>query len=144
MTVTDQDGHAIGHGCARPEPKAHRKRAGPRPPGPPGFTFTPASRDGPPRGHGTWRLRTPGPGPDLIVTIDPLTEEDEVVVRQLVYHHLEATESARAHELLGSWPNFAGKFRKVRPRPPAAKPAEAKPPAATEATITENVVAVQP
>ena len=28
VTVTDQDGHAIGHGCARPEPKSHRKRAG--------------------------------------------------------------------------------------------------------------------
>jgi len=25
--VTDQDGHAIGHGCARPEPKNHAKRA---------------------------------------------------------------------------------------------------------------------
>ena len=37
-----------------------------------GFSFTPASRDGPPGGYGTWRLRTPGPGPDLIVTLDPL------------------------------------------------------------------------
>ena len=45
LTVTDNQGHAIGHGCARPEPKSHRKRAGP---GPPGFRFTPASRDGPP------------------------------------------------------------------------------------------------
>ncbi|HEY7015163.1 MAG TPA: DUF222 domain-containing protein, partial [Streptosporangiaceae bacterium] len=37
VTVTDEHGHATGHGCARPEPKNHRKRAGP---GPPGFTFT--------------------------------------------------------------------------------------------------------
>ena len=44
LTVTDDKGHAIGHGCARPEPKSHRKRAGP---GPPGFSFTPARRDGP-------------------------------------------------------------------------------------------------
>ena len=29
VTVTDEDGHAVGHGCARPEPKRHRKRAGP-------------------------------------------------------------------------------------------------------------------
>ena len=29
VTVTDQHGHAVGHGCARPEPKSHRKRAGP-------------------------------------------------------------------------------------------------------------------
>jgi hypothetical protein len=45
VTVTDEHGHAVGHGCARPEPKNHRKRAGP---GPPGFTFTPVGRDGPP------------------------------------------------------------------------------------------------
>jgi len=69
VTVTDQHGHAIGHGCARPVPKSNRKRAGP---GPPGFTFTPASRDGPPGGYGTWRLRTPGPGPDWRVTLDPI------------------------------------------------------------------------
>ena len=72
VTVTDQHGHAVGHGCARPEPKSHRKRAGPTPPGGAGFTFTPASRDGPPGGYGTWRLRTPGGGPDLIVAIDSL------------------------------------------------------------------------
>ena len=29
ITVTDEQGHAVGHGCARPEPKSHRKRAGP-------------------------------------------------------------------------------------------------------------------
>ena len=69
VTVTDQHGHAVGHGCARPEPRSHTKHAGP---GPPGFCFTPASRDGPPGGYGTWRLRTPGPGPDLIVAIDTL------------------------------------------------------------------------
>jgi len=82
VTVTDQDGHAIGHGCARPEPRSHRKRAGPDPPpGGPGFSFTPAapaSPDGPatpPGGYGTWRLRTPGPGPGLIVTLDPITTD---------------------------------------------------------------------
>jgi hypothetical protein len=73
VTVTDEHGHAIGHGCARPEPKNHRKRAGP---GPPRFTFTPASRDGPPGGYGAWRLRIPGNGPDLLVTLDPLTTQD--------------------------------------------------------------------
>src|SRR5690242_10311821 len=75
VTVTDQQGHAVGHGCARPEPRSHRKRAGPGPPGETGFTFTPASRDGPPGGYGTWRLHTPGDGPDLIVTIDPITTD---------------------------------------------------------------------
>jgi hypothetical protein len=72
VTVTDQHGHAVGHGCARPEPTGTRKRAGPGPPGGAGFSFTPASRDGPPGGYGTWRLRTPGGGPDLIVAIDSL------------------------------------------------------------------------
>jgi hypothetical protein len=75
VTVTDQDGHAIGHGCARPEPKSHRKRAGPGPPGGAGFAFTPARRDGPPGGYGTWRLRTPGPGPDLIIALESLTTD---------------------------------------------------------------------
>ena len=73
VTVTDQHGHAAGHGCARPEPRSRRTRAGPGPP--PGgarFSFTPASRDGPPGGYGTWRLRTPGPGPDLIAAIGTL------------------------------------------------------------------------
>jgi hypothetical protein len=72
VTVTDEHGHAVGHGCARPEPRSHGKSAGP---GPPGFCFTPASRDGPPGGYGTWRLRVPGDGPDLIVAIDSLSTD---------------------------------------------------------------------
>jgi len=73
VTVTDEHGHAVGHGCARPDPKSHGKRAGPGPPpGEAGFSFTPASRDGPPGGYGTWRLRIPGGGPGLIVAIDTL------------------------------------------------------------------------
>ena len=32
LTVTDNQGHAVAHGCARPEPKSHAKRAGPGPP----------------------------------------------------------------------------------------------------------------
>jgi hypothetical protein len=76
LTVTDGQGHAVAHGCARPEPKSHRKRAGPGPPPGEGrFTFTLASRDGTPGGYGTWRLTTPGDGPDLIITIDPITTD---------------------------------------------------------------------
>ena len=77
VTVTDEHGHAVGHGCARPEPTSHRQRAGPGPPpGETGFCFTPASRDGPPGGYGTWQLRTPGSGPDLIVAIDTLDTQN--------------------------------------------------------------------
>jgi hypothetical protein len=75
VTVTDEHGHAIGHGCARPEFKSQRQRAGPAPPGENGFSFTPASRDGPPGGYGTWRLRTPGDGPDLIIALESLTTD---------------------------------------------------------------------
>ena len=75
LTVTDNQGHAVAHGCARPEPKNQRNRAGPGPPGETGFSFTPVGRDGPPGGYGTWRLRTPGDGPDLIITIDPITTD---------------------------------------------------------------------
>ena len=87
VTVTDQHGHAVGHGCARPEPKSHRTRAGPGPPGGAGFSFTPASRDGPPGGYGTWRLRIPGSGPDLIVAIDTLDTR-----------HCEHRYQARGHD----------------------------------------------
>ena len=75
LTVTDSQGHAVAHGCARPEPKNQRNRAGPGPPGETGFTFTPASRDSTPGGYGTWRLTTPGDGPDLIITINPITTD---------------------------------------------------------------------
>jgi Domain of unknown function (DUF222) len=95
VTVTDKDGHAVAHGCARPDPNARRKRGqhppgrppprGPSPPGgtgPPtgtGFTLTPDPRAGPPGTRvgppGTWRLRAPGPGPDLIVDLEPLTTD---------------------------------------------------------------------
>ena len=76
--VRDGDRPAGPRGRARLRPAradGHQETA----PGPPdgagnrdgaGFSFTPASRDGPPGGYGTWRLTTPGGGPDLIVAID--------------------------------------------------------------------------
>jgi glutamate synthase (NADPH/NADH) large chain/glutamate synthase (ferredoxin) len=79
-----------------------------------------------------------------LVTIERLNEEDTVILQQLIYRHLEATESVRAREILGDWQRFAGSFWKVFPRLPAAKPAEAKPEAKTEAVISEKVTATQP
>jgi hypothetical protein len=92
VTFTDQQGHATGHGCARLVPKNHSKhgnhgRGGKRDrPGlpssrtgirdGPAFSFTRAGRDGPPGDYGTWILRTPGNGPDLIVAIDSITTEN--------------------------------------------------------------------
>src|SRR5436309_6318007 len=54
VTVTDGQGHAVGHGCARPEPKSHQARDGP------GFSFTPTGEDDPTGGYGRWRLCVPG------------------------------------------------------------------------------------
>ena len=88
VTVTDHQGHAIGHGCARPEPASHAGRrkpgtwGGPDPPGPPGrgrprFSFTPSGRPGPPGGYGTWRFSTGVPGQlGLLVTLDPIATGD--------------------------------------------------------------------
>jgi hypothetical protein len=85
VTVTDDQGHAIGHGCARPEPgKSPARRAKPPPgahdpPGAaaglsgPGFSFTGTGDEGPPGGYGSWRLATGVPGHrDLLVRLDPL------------------------------------------------------------------------
>ena len=82
VTVTDEQGHGIGHGCARPEPRSHRKREGPGPPGGtgnrdgPGFGFTVSGQHGPPRGYGTWKLRTGASGQrDLIIALNPVTTQ---------------------------------------------------------------------
>jgi Domain of unknown function (DUF222) len=90
VTVTDRDGHAIGHGCARPGPAdaaADRaKRAKPGTPGgpdpppgwpagteTPGFAFTVAGPHGPSGGYGTWRLITGEAGQrDLVVALGPI------------------------------------------------------------------------
>ena len=89
VTVTDQDGHAIGHGCARPAPAgpstSRTKRTksdisgGHDPPGRaedggrPRFTFSADGQHGPPGGYGTWRLGTGRPDQrDLIVALGPI------------------------------------------------------------------------
>src|SRR5690348_7173855 len=69
VTTTDEQGRAVAHGCARPEPKRHRKRAGPGVRDRPGFSFAPTAEPG------TWRLRVPGTGPDLLVNFDPIDTE---------------------------------------------------------------------
>ena len=82
LTVTDSQGHAIGHGCARPAPAGRVKRdkpgtsGGPDPPGEPRFSFTPADQPGPPGGYGTWRFSTGIPGQrDLLIEIGPIPAE---------------------------------------------------------------------
>ena len=89
VTVTDGQGHAIGHGCARPAPADRRaspatrdwpgtrdRPGSPGGPGPPSFAFSPADQPGPPGGYGTWRLSTGVPGQrDLLLAIGPIPTE---------------------------------------------------------------------
>ena len=79
VTVTDSQGHAIGHGCARPAPASTAGRhkpdtsGGPDPPGGPRFTFARTDQPGPPGGYGTWRFSTGIPGQrDLLIAVGPL------------------------------------------------------------------------
>ena len=77
MTVTDEQGHAIGHGCARPQGGNEAKRPKPAARDGPGFTFTATGGPGPPGGYGSWRLSTAAGGHrDLIVALDPIATED--------------------------------------------------------------------
>jgi glutamate synthase domain-containing protein 3 len=52
-------------------------------------------------------------------------EEDIIAVKELVYLHLERTESDRAKEILSDWSRYESKFWRIRPinLPPAPKPA---------------------
>jgi hypothetical protein len=74
VTFTDADGHATNHGCARPASENHGNHSRPGHQEGSGFSFAPASRDGPAGGDGTWILRIPGK--ELIVTIDSLNTEN--------------------------------------------------------------------
>ncbi len=76
VTITDANGFAVGHGCARPA----RRKGGKSPPagsrdGP--WAFTSSDDPGPPGGYGTWTLTLPG-GHEFTVKLGPvpLTECD--------------------------------------------------------------------
>jgi hypothetical protein len=73
LTITDSQGVAVAHGCAKPA-RAKKNRAG-RPPasrdGPPRWAFTPTDDPGPPGGYGTWLLTLPG-GRELVVRLEPV------------------------------------------------------------------------
>jgi hypothetical protein len=75
VTVTDQHGYAVGHGCAKPG-KRGATAASPAPPGPapPGdhATFTRRDGPGPPGGYGSWTLTLPGRGTMLTVDLKPV------------------------------------------------------------------------
>jgi uncharacterized protein YjbJ (UPF0337 family) len=80
VTITDSDGHAIGHGCCtprrrrKPRNRARGQRDGPPPPSPaaPAFTLTPGDGPGPPGGYGSWVLTLPGQAGELTVDLHPV------------------------------------------------------------------------
>jgi glutamate synthase domain-containing protein 2/glutamate synthase domain-containing protein 3 len=82
--------------------------------------------------------------PELIAIERLTAEEDIVLLKELIYKHLERTESDRAREILADWNTWQPKFWKVAPKLPDAKPSEAHPKAAAETVITENITAVRP
>jgi len=69
VTVVDDQGHAIGHGCGWP---LRGKKAGAVPVDADRVTFAPAGRPGPDGGYGSWILTLPGAPQPLIVDIDPV------------------------------------------------------------------------
>ena len=62
-----------------------------------------------------------------LVLHEALSDEDAVAVKQLIYQHLDKSESARAKEILADWAKFAPKFVKIRPRQGAPKVAAVAP-----------------
>jgi hypothetical protein len=77
VTVTDSQGHAAGHGCARParRPRAKRDKPGSGTGSRDGPAFTRDNDHGPPGGYGTWTLRLPG-GRQLTVKLAPIPVTD--------------------------------------------------------------------
>src|SRR5262249_28619902 len=73
VTVTDPDGIAVGHGCARPARNRGKAPPGSRDAPPPRtrWAFTPAGGPGPPEGDGTGVLTLPG-GRELALQLGPV------------------------------------------------------------------------
>ncbi|MCW2934429.1 MAG: hypothetical protein JWM19_5391 [Actinomycetia bacterium] len=69
ITVTDEHGFAIGHGCCRP---MRGKKGKTVPVDPDRVTIIPSARTGPDGGYGSWILTLPGAPLPLIVDIDPV------------------------------------------------------------------------
>jgi Domain of unknown function (DUF222) len=73
LTITDSQGTAVAHGCAKP---ARTKKNQPASrDGPPWWAFTPADDPGPPGGYGTWTLTMPS-GQELTFKLEPIPVTD--------------------------------------------------------------------
>ena len=81
--------------------------------------------------------------PQLITPERLSREEDVVALKELIFQHLALTESDIAKEILSDWLKYSGKFWKVCPTVPAAKPVptEVTKPEEAGQVINENVTA---
>jgi hypothetical protein len=69
ITVSDDHGFAVGHGCCRP---IRGKKGRAIPVDPDRVTITPSGRTGPEGGYGSWIVTLPGAPLPLITDIDPV------------------------------------------------------------------------
>ncbi len=78
VTITNERGYAIGHGCAKAQRgKAQRGKAGRAiPVSPDRVTFTPAASAGPSGGFGSWMLTVPGAPAPFTVDIGLVPVDD--------------------------------------------------------------------
>jgi hypothetical protein len=74
VTITDADGHAIGHGCCKPT-RNKRSQSPPAASRDDPWTFTRQDDPGPPGGFGTWLLTLPG-GQHFTVKLGPIPVAD--------------------------------------------------------------------
>jgi Domain of unknown function (DUF222) len=72
-TITDTNGVAVAHGCAKAA-RTRKDRPASRD-GPARWAFTPTDDPGPPGGYGTWTLTLPG-GRELLVQLEPIPATD--------------------------------------------------------------------
>jgi hypothetical protein len=73
LTITDTNGAAVAHGCAKPARTKNNRPASRD--GPPRWAFTPTDDPGPPGGYGTWTLTLPG-GQQFTVRLEPIPVTD--------------------------------------------------------------------
>ncbi|MCI0706229.1 MAG: glutamate synthase large subunit [Ignavibacteriae bacterium] len=62
-------------------------------------------------GDFTWKCNT-----ELVDVLPVEDQEEQRLLQSMIYRHLEATGSTRAHEILMNWQDYLPMFRKVSPR----------------------------
>ncbi|HEX4833989.1 MAG TPA: DUF222 domain-containing protein [Trebonia sp.] len=87
LTIVSAEGHAIGHGCAKPrkrpkpprpasshQPQEHSGSPSPTPSSSParGFILKPNEGNGPPGGYGSWILTLPGQAREYVIDLHPV------------------------------------------------------------------------